>query len=76
MIDRTDADLELHTYGAYFLSKFNFSLVLQVWHSAFKLDVRFIHFDIRFIRFDIRFSRWTFVLHKQHSFFKVDIRLT
>ena len=42
-------------YGAYFLSKFNFSLVLQVWHSAFKLDVRFIHFDIRFIRFGIRF---------------------
>ena len=25
---------------------------------------------------NIRFSKWTFVLHKQHSFFKVDIRFT
>ena len=42
----------------------------------FKLGVRFIHFDIRFIPFGIRFSRWTFVLHKQRSFFKIDIVFT
>ena len=25
---------------------------------------------------NIRFSKWTFIWHKQHSFFKVDIRFT
>ena len=39
--------------------------------SPFKLDVRFVHFVIHFIRFGIRFSRWTFVLHRQHSFSKI-----
>ena len=49
-------------YGAYLLSKFNFSLVLQAWHSPFKLNVHFIHFDIRL-------NASAFVFQGGHSFY-------